>query len=153
MNAKRVEMLFTKYKREGYEIFIQGDEDNNNQKAAVNKLAEKGLISKANTFTFKYDFESAFPPDIMLRALQKMGKLSVISLEQFRNEVYSQDVSIVKAIKLVYNLDITPLKVALANVLAEEVMQVLSPINKCEGFRDTEIGQFLDFIHRIPSMK
>lgn len=150
LNAKRVTELFQQLRQQGYKVFVQADGDVNNCIQAIKALISNGVLDKEKVFTFKYDFESAFPPEMLLKALQRLKILEGVTPEEFEAKVYSQEQSVVKTIKAVYGVDIEPLKVNLAKELAA-VLICLGSWWADEEFLKTEIGEFLKFIIHIPS--
>ena len=150
LNAQRVTELFQQLRRQGYKVFVQADGDVNNCIQAINKLVSKGVLDEEKVFKFKYDFESAFTPGMLLKALHQLKILESVTKEEFQTAVYSQSQSVVKTIKAVYGVDLEPLKVYLAKELAA-VLKGLGSWWTDEEFLETEIGEFLKFIIRIPS--
>lgn len=150
LNAKRVTELFQQLRRQGYKVFVQADGDVNNCIQAIKALISNGVLDKEKVFTFKYDLESAFPPEMLLKALQQLKTLEGVTTEEFETKVYSQAKSVVKTIKGVYGVDLEPLKIDLAKELAA-VLIGLGSWWTDEEFLKTEIGEFLKFIIHIPS--
>lgn len=150
LNAQRVTQLFQQLRHQGYSVFVQADGDVNNCIQAINKLVSNGVIDEEKVFKFKYDFESAFTPGMLLTALHQLKKLEGVTIEEFQTTVYSQAKSVVKIIKDDYDLDLEPLKVELAKELAA-VLENSGLWWNDEEFLKTEIGMFLKFIMLIPS--
>lgn len=150
LNAKRVTELFQQLRRQGYKVFVQADGDVNNCIQAINTLISNDVLDEEKVFKFKYDFESAFPPGMLLKALQQLKKLEGVTTEEFETKVYSQAKSVVKTIKAIYDIDLNPLKVNLAKELAS-VLKELGLWWTDEEFLKTEIGEFMKFIIHIPS--
>jgi len=151
---KRIGMLVRKYKEQGYKIYIQGDADGKNSDI-FQSLINKGYVEKDCTFAFKHDFETAVPAKFLLEALQKTGKLTNIDLEDFKKNIYSKNVSVIKSIKEYYSVDIESIKTKLAKVLGYRFSQVdtsslpYKSIWEDEDFKKTEFGKFLSFVQRI----
>lgn len=150
LNAQRVTELFQQLRRQGYKVFVQADGDVNNCIQAINKLISKGVLDEEKVFKFKFDFESAFTPSMLLKALHQLKTLESVTIEEFQTTVYSQSQSVIKTIKAVYGVDLEPLKVDLAKELAA-VLKGLGSWWTDEEFLKTEIGEFLKFIIHIPS--
>ena len=149
-NARRVTELFQQLRRQGYNVFVQADGDVNNCIQAINTLIANGVLDEEKVVKFKYDFESTFPPGMLLKALQQLKKLEGVTKEEFEMKVYSQAKSVVKTIRTVYGIDLDPLKVNLAKELAS-VLKESGLWWTDEEFLKTEIGELLKFIMHIPS--
>lgn len=142
---RRILMLLEDYKAKGYTVYLQGDADG---KEPQKFNSVKDLVEKDNLFIFKHDFETAVPPNLLLFCLQKLDYLPDITEEEFVARVTSEDKSVVKIIKEVYDIDLDPIKVELATMVAR-VLNNSPGWWQNEDFMNTELGQFLRFIQKI----
>jgi hypothetical protein len=145
---KRIEMLLDRYVRHGYKVFIQGDADGKGN-AIFDRIVEKDAVTPDRTFVFTYDFETAVPASLMLSALQSMGELEEVDIEQFQEVILRSDGPVSKTLKTNYGLDLEPLKLEFATQVAD-ILNYPSVIwwNN-ENFMQTELGRFLRFIQGI----
>jgi hypothetical protein len=144
--AKRIQMLLEDYRIKGYSVYIQGDADGKKNREKFNAFLK--IVDERNMFIFRHDFETAVPPDLLLFSLQKLDCLIEITSEEFVKNVNSQDKSVVKIINESYGLDIEPLKIELAIMLARVLNKTTGWWSR-EEFMSTELGQFLRFIQNI----
>lgn len=142
---RRILMLLEDYKAKGYTVYLQGDADG---KEPQKFNSVKDLVEKDNLFIFKHDFETAVPPNLLLFCLQKLDCLLDITEEEFVARVTSEDKSVVKIIKEVYDIDLDPIKVELATMVAR-VLNSSPGWWQNEDFMNTALGQFLRFVQKI----
>ena len=142
---KRILMLLEDYKAKGYTVYLQGDADG---KEPQKFNSVKDLVENDNLFIFKHDFETAVSPALLLFCLKKLDYLADITEDEFVAKVTSEDKSVVKIIKEVYNFDLGTIKVELATMVAR-VLNSSPGWWQNEEFMSTELGQFLRFVQRI----
>jgi len=145
---KRIEMLLKKYCELGYKIFIQGDADGNSLDI-FRSMAERDLISDDNTFVFTHDFESAVPCDILFKSLQSLGELENVHKDDLSALLLNSEISVNRLILDEFHLDLKPLKIDLASMIADVLNHTYPPWWTHGEFMVTELGQFLDFIRKV----
>ncbi len=139
--------LANRLRKYGYDLFIQGDSDGSTNDI-FEQLVRDGIVLKENTFAFQVDFESAFPPGHLYRALAALGMVDM-TLEDFTSRVNSRSQpSVVGIIEGVSGteLDKVEFAEALADVLIEEPLWV----REDDIFWQSEIGEFIDKIRILP---
>ena len=147
--AKKAQLLYDKYYKQGYTVFLQGDADGKSYDI-FKGFVEKCHIPKEHTFVFSHNLETAIPPKILFFALQKMGKLQGESQENFIQIVSSNKGSVIPLISEKYNIDLKPLKIELAIAVGDILIQdQRHQWRSNEKFRETELGKFLDFVCNI----
>ena len=142
---KRIQMLLDNYVKLGYKIYIQGDADGKNSEI-FNELVRKGSVTEDCTFVFKYDFESSVPLDLLLQALQALEEIPEVKLDDFVNKLSPLDCSVVKKIKEVFGIDLDPLKLDTATIIAENLNNPRWAWWQDEKFMQTELGKFIRFV-------
>jgi hypothetical protein len=152
--AKRIQMLLDQYMSLGYVVYIQGDADGK-YADIFDGLVIKGSVRAENTFVFQNDFESAIPLQILHMALKNLGALRKIDFQDFASAVSQKKGSIAVILKDAFDLDIVPLKVLIAEAVAEILNRGVwsSPVWawwQDENFLLTELGKFVEFTGRIP---
>ncbi len=145
---KRIQMLMNNFADRGFEIYFQCDADGK-ANYALDPIIKKCNISKENTFTFKFDFETAIPPLILLHALQSLGELESVCAESFCKAIDSNKLPVGKFLLDVHGLDINPLKMELATATADLLNASRGRWSSDDVFIQTELGRFLRFIQSI----
>lgn len=145
---KRIQMLLDNYVKLGYKIYIQGDADGKHAEI-FNKLVKKGSVTKDCTFVFKYDFESSIPLNMLLQALHDLDEIPEVKIDDFINKLSLLDCSVVKQIKEVFEIDLNPLKIDIALLIAEKLNDPRSAWWQDEEFMQTELGEFIHFVQNI----
>ena len=147
---KRIQMLLKNYVDKGYVIYIQGDADGSNSKNIFNSLIEAGSINEANTFVFKYDFESSIPIPLLYDVLKNMGILEDKSKEEFETQLGNENISIIEKLNEKFSIDLKPDKMEFAKTLAR-ILSKPGNIwwNNNKFMNESELGQFLKFIQKI----
>jgi hypothetical protein len=142
-------LLKRKMHQAGYHIFIQGDADGR-VVDIFDQLVRQGIVARENTFAFQLDFESSFPTDILYDALRYMDRLEHVDRDTFvwkiRND---RSESVIGQIRKAFDIDLEPCKVHLAEALADVLNQDFL-LWSSDEFWQSEIGQFLDRIRRLP---
>lgn len=142
---KRIEMRLDKYIEDGYSCYMQGDADGH-EKGIFDKLIRNKKVKQENTFTFQFDFESAFPPKMLIRGIKNLGFLEKVDPEQLEEE-YTKDESINHFLRRRYNFNTEEIKADLADELGWIMIQILEAHGMPENFlKKTEIGEFLMFV-------
>ena len=59
-------------KSRGYSLRLQGEKDGS-ERNPLDKVVREGIVEKKATFAFSKDFEGAFPPEVLWKALQIAG--------------------------------------------------------------------------------
>lgn len=147
-NPNRIQMLLENYKTKGYTIYIQGDADGSSRQQ-FEKLCKKGCVSQNNTFTFKHDFESSIPPELLYYALESLSKTTEISKEDFCAILTNSSRRAESIIMEHFNLDINPLKIQIAEAIGDNLNNPMNIWWNNERFMESELGGFLDFIMRV----
>ncbi|MFS1422869.1 hypothetical protein [Shewanella sp. 10N.286.48.B5] len=148
-HPRRIQMRLEKYVEDGYTCFMQGDKDGK-EKGSFEKLIKQKVVEEKNTFLFDYDFESAIPRKLLLIALHNLELLLDIDSDAFLEKTDSES-SICIQIKNVFELDLEPYKVA----LADEIGWVFNNSqfhwyqDKSDFMEKTELGRFLDFVIKM----
>lgn len=142
---KRVQMLLDNYIKLGYKIYIQGDADGKDS-AIFKELVRKGSVTQDCIFVFKYDFESSLPPALFLRVLQELGEIVEVGVDEFIEKVCQLDCSVVKKVKDIFGIDLHPLKLHIASLVAEKLNNPRWAWCQDDTFMQTEIGKFIRFI-------
>lgn len=146
-DPKRIQMLLRKYTERGYEIYLQADADGHGPDI-LGALIRKCGLSPNNTFAFEYDFESSIPPALLLRALQRLGQLEHVSINDFRPIVNNASRPVAPLLKSAFGLDLKPLKISLAEATADLLNSAGAQWPSNDKFMKTELGRFLDFVRR-----
>jgi hypothetical protein len=140
-------LLATRLKNQGYELFIQGDCDGQNDDI-FQALVNKGIVKKEYTFQFRVDFETSFHPKILLIALHELGLLKGIDKEKFMAKVSSNSSeSVVKILKDEFSISVD--KTELADELANIFINTWYRQDYDELW-NSEIRSFLDCIQKLP---
>jgi len=147
-SPKRIEMLLRKYNKEGYVVGMQGDADGS-KRDVFQRLSEKGLVTKTNTFAFRHDFETSVPLPVLLDALHHLGYLAGVAVEHFQANLQGSGGSVCAAIKAHYQLDIEPIKKKLAVAIAHALNERVRWWWQDADFGASELGQFLGFIRQL----
>lgn len=148
-HPKRIQMRLDKYIEDGYVCFMQGDKDGK-EKDEFQRLIKQGVVNEENIFQFEFDFETAVPPKLLLKALKNMGHLEEVDKEEFASKL-NKSKSSCKIMEEEYGLDVEPLKIE----LADELGWLMSD-RKFHWFQDdrkflekTELGRFLEFVIKM----
>lgn len=147
-HLKRIQMLLEKYIDLGYVIYIQGDADGNHTDI-FKAMADRDLVKTDHTYVFEHDFESSIPPEILLSALNSLGKLENVSIDEFIDKVGGENRSVIGLLREHFNVDVEPLKIDLAVIVADIINNDLYPWWNNEEFLQTELGKFLDFLRHV----
>jgi hypothetical protein len=148
-HPRRIQMRLDKYVEDGYTCYMQGDKDGK-EKGSFDKLIKHKVVEEENTFLFDFDFESAIPRKLLLIALHNLELLLDIECEGFLEQTDNES-SICIQIKAVFNVNLEPYKV----LLADEIGWV---INNSEFYwyqeenkfmEETELGRFLDCVIKM----
>lgn len=145
---KRIQMLLDNYKKQGYKIYIQGDADGQNSDI-FNELVRKGSVTEECTFIFKYDFESALPPYLFLKALHELGEIPGVGIDEFIKKASPLDRSVVKKVKEIFGVNCDPIKLDIASIVAGNLNDPRWGWWQDDEFMQTELGRFLGFIQGI----
>ncbi|MGD8781815.1 MAG: hypothetical protein PVH88_22990 [Ignavibacteria bacterium] len=140
--------LIGEFHNRGYNIFVEGDADNN-KRQVINTLLSKNIIPKENLFVFEIDFETSIPWDLLFASLKsiKLNK-NIKDINEFRDIVNARDKSIIKILKERYSIDLEPIKIQ----FAEKLALIINKNDNCwrrNDFMDSELGKFLLFIRAI----
>jgi hypothetical protein len=141
-------MLLDRYVRHGYKVFIQGDADGKSN-TIFDRIVEKDAVTPDRTFVFAYDFETAVPAGLMFSALQSMGELEDVDIEQFQEVIPRSAGPVSKTLKTNYGLDLEPLKLEFATQVADILNHPSVIWWNNENFMQTELGRFLRFIQGV----
>ena len=146
--SKRIAMLLAKYRNIGYNIYAQGDADGKPEDI-FKGLVDSGLVEGPRTFTFKYDFESAIPLPLLVRAMKRIGvpltfKPSDLSAALTRNHR-----SVNAALAEDFGVDTEVFKMDLAAELGAMMSGYRFIWWKDERFMQSELGRFMRFIQKI----
>lgn len=140
---KRSAMLIQSRIEEGYVVRIQGDRDGH-ERSPIDKLQSSLNLEDNRVFAFKYDLESAYPPQFLTEVL---GKLKLLNAGQIGNFSYDGSEPVSKYIQGEFKVDICPLKVRIAELIAEELIKsglaYAKPDNRF--FSENELGRFILF--------
>ncbi len=142
---KRIQMLLDDYRKNGYQIYIQGDADGQYYDIFENLIS----VDKDCTFIFQYDFESAIPPKLFLFALHELGELSGIEIDEFTKKIYPLNCSVNKKVNEIFRINCDSLKLDIATIVAEILNNPRTGWWYNEEFLKTELGRFLEFIQKI----
>ena len=145
---KRIQMLLDNYKKQGYKIYIQGDADGQHSDI-FNELVRKGSVTKECTIVFKYDFESALPPNLFLKALHELGEIPEVGIREFIKKASPLDRSVVKKVKEIFGINCDPIKLDIASIVAERFNDPRWAWWQDDKFMRTEMGRFLSFVQGI----
>lgn len=145
---KRIQMLLDKYRDRGYQIFVQGDADGNN-KDVLQALRRQCALLEEHTFVFRHNFETSIPPELLLPALQILGALEDVDIGQFREVLGDRDASVGAIVREVYGLDLCPIKIDLAELVADILNDSWSNWWSNDEFMQTELGRFLGFVGKL----
>ena len=140
-------MLFKKYSEHGYEIYLQGDADGRGP-GVLDSLIKKCSLAPDNTFMFDYDFETSIPAALLLRALQSLGELEHVSIDEFRARVSPISGPVGPVMKSAFGLELKPLKIDLAVATADLLNATDARWSSNDDFMKTELGRFLHFVRR-----
>ena len=141
-------MLLDNYVKLGYKIYIQGDADGKHSEI-FNELVRKGSVTEDCTFVFKYDFESSLPLNLLLQALHDLDEIPEVKIDDFVNKLSPLNCSVGKKIKKVFGIDLNPLKIDIASLIAEKLNNPWSAWWQDEKFMQTELGKFIRFVQDI----
>jgi hypothetical protein len=142
-------LLKRKMRQAGYDVFVQGDADGR-VVDIFDQLVGRGIVARENTFAFSLDFESSFPTDILYGALRRMEHLEHVDRDTFVRDIRNdRSESVLGQIRKAFGIDLEPYKVHLAEALADVLNQDFL-LWSSDEFWQSEIGQFLDRIQRLP---
>lgn len=144
----KLERLAKYLREQGYQLFIQADLDGA-PNSVLNDLIDKEIVKKENTFEFEVDFETAFPANVLLEALNELGMLLDVSLDDFE-AVLSTRVPgkpVLPLIKKSYLCIVD--KIELAEALAE-VLNSPFDYPHDSPFWTTQAGKFMNAVGGLP---
>ena len=144
----RLQMLFDKYQREGYKVYIQGDADGR-ETDLFSDLVQKCHLSKTQTFLFRYDFETAIPSEILYVALRELGELQGVEEQEFKQRYTEHTGSVNSLLRDFYKVNINSFKIQLAEMVGELLNTRWWNWYHEQDFMQSELGQFLSFIQQI----
>lgn len=142
-DPKRSAMLIQSKIAEGYVVRVQGDRDGHSQ-SSIDKLQRSLSLPEDRIFAFKYDLESAYPPRLLAKVL---GKLGILSSDQIYKFAYDGSMPVSKYIQNEFNVDISPLKVKIAELVGKELIESGLKYVKPDDpfFSENELGRFILF--------
>lgn len=146
MRPNKLEMLAQTLTRDGYEIYIQGDQDSHESDIFV-QLVQKGIVKLENTFAFIHDFESSIPNNLIFEGLKQIGHLNNVSLDEFCTSLENLDGSINTCLNDKFGID-DSIKVPLAREIAR--LYYNNSLWGSKEFMQSELGKFIDFIKIMP---
>jgi len=146
MTYLKMEYLFKTTSDKGYKVYVQGDLDGKAENQNINKMVQKGILSKENTFLFKHDLETSYPIELLHESLQTLCDFGT-SLEEFKSDIPTTK-SIVAHLKDKYKIDIPKTKVA-EHVSTKIDVAILNN----DEFKETEFGKFLLFCFKAGIQK
>jgi hypothetical protein len=148
VGAKKMKSLITAFVDRGYQIFVEGDADNN-KRQIINTLVTKNIIPKNNLFIFQIDFESSIPGGLLLATLKSLGLDEKIKdTADFIKLIREKNKSTIKILQENFSIDLEPIKIEFAKKLALIINRNVNCWNN-EGFIQSELGQFLLFTRKI----
>lgn len=151
-HKKKANLILLKkiFSRDGYTIFIQGDNDSH-LNDTFQDLKKNNFILPDNAFTFKHDFKSSIPRlflfDILCNLKIINDGVTEISLKKFLLAVADEDVSVVKQLKANLGINIDSYKVQIAAEMARLYEAEYLWTNK--KIEQTELGRFIEFIKQV----
>lgn len=142
-NPKRSAMLIQTRIDEGYVVRVQGDRDGH-ERSSIDKLQSSLNLEENRVFAFKYDLESAYPPRLLAKVL---GQLGLLSTEQVGKYSYDGLVSVSRYILDEFKVNISPLKIRIAELVGEELIKSGLAYAKPDNqfFVENELGRFILF--------
>lgn len=146
--SKRISMLLRKYLDIGYTIYAQGDADGKPEEI-FKGLIDAGDLKKEHTFTFRYDFETAIPLPLLIRGMDRIG-IPISFQPHELKKAMSASASVNDVLRKQFAIDLERHKIDLATAVSEILVNAQHAWWQDEKFMGTELGQFLDFVHRIP---
>jgi len=145
-SPKKLQLLINKLKKDGYEVFIQGDQDGGGIDI-FQEHKKTNLLDGSNLFQFSHDFETAFPPRLLYRTLCELEIFDSIDFNEFNELIYPCNESVVKKIERLLNIDISDNKVTVADLAAKAITDLNWWDEK--EIMGSELGQFLEFLRKI----
>lgn len=142
----KLQMLVQTLTRDGYEIYIQGDQDSSERDIFLQLIRQK-MVKLENTFPFIHDFESSIPDNLILEGLKQIGHLKNVSLDEFHTSLENLDESINRCLNDKFGVN-DSIKVPLAREIAR--LYYNNSLWESEEFMKSELGKFIDFIKLIP---
>lgn len=146
--SKRISMLLRRYLDIGYKIYAQGDADGKPEEI-FKGLIDAGDLSKECTFSFKHDFETAVPLALLANAMRRIGIKIEFELHDLQRALAAGNASVNTVLKKQFNVDLEPNKIELATAIAEILVGTQHAWWQDENFMGSELGQFLDFVHKM----
>jgi hypothetical protein len=140
---KRAAMLIQSRINEGYVVRVQGDRDGH-VSSSIDKLKTSLNLNTSQVFAFKYDLESSYPPQLLAKVL---GKLGLLNTDQIDNFSYDCSVSVSKYILNEFSVDVSPMKVRIAELVVEELIESVLTFPSPDDifFSENELGRFILF--------
>ena len=145
-SPKKLQLLIDKLRKDGYEIFIQGDQDGRGIDV-FREHKKSNLFAAANQFQFSHDFETAFPAKLMFNSLSELGILESIEFKEFNELIYPCNESVANKMKRILDVHICDKKIAIADMAAK----LIADLNWWDEkeIMDSELGKFLEFLKKI----
>lgn len=136
-------------RQQGYQLFVQADRDGKSI-SVLQDIVNKGIVEQNNTFEFEVDFETAFPANVLFKALMDMDMLSDIRFEDFEAEVSKRKPgeSVLSVIEASYLIKVN--KIELAEALGTVLNRPFGYPHDSSPFWSTEAGKFMDLVSRLP---
>lgn len=146
LDYSKIEFIVRKYKKEGYDVFLQADLDGGTiEESHIKFIISKKLIEERNIFSFKHDFETAVPLSVIHKILLEN---EIINDEyiNFSKVISRKKGNISKQITDYYNIEFS--KPFIAYEIAKEIDNLSRRKNLYydANFLQTEIGEFWYFI-------
>jgi hypothetical protein len=146
--SKRIAMLLGRYVELGYTIYAQGDADGKPGEI-FRALVEAGHLKAENNFVFSFDFETAVPVPLLVRAMRRIGLTLKFKPHELQDALKAAPASVNDVLRDKFGVDLEPDKIELAVAVAE-ILNVRQWVWwKDEEFMKTELGKFLFFIQRM----
>jgi len=145
-SPKKLQLLLSKLRNDGYKIYIQGDKDGKDIDM-FQEHKKRNLLNEASIFQFKQDFETAFPPKLMFYILNDLELITEVEYEDFFNKLYPCEGGIVRKIMETFNINPTNFKMLIADKAAK-ILNYTDWWNK-EEIINSELGKFLSFVKKI----
>lgn len=146
----RIKMLLDKYKKIGYSIYLQGDEDGTGDGSGYDKFKSyisDSYLSQEKIFQFKYDFETAIPKNILFKTLVDFSLLKNVSFKEFDNKTNGKSIN--ESLKEEFGIDtkINSLKKQIA-ISVGKACFTIDPKDE-EKFKQSELGHFITYLNNI----
>lgn len=143
LSYSKIEYTIKQYIEKGYKVFIQSDMDGKTTNQNLDKIINKGLVDKSNTFCFKFDFETSIPSKIFHQFLFDDGFIT----DCYNDFISDYDgKSILEHCKSKYSLIIKKPDIASKICDYIDMSSKYSNLFYDKNFLNTEIGQFWYFL-------